>query len=93
MFLKIKSFLLSCIVWVVNGALDEVLMEKPIGFIFNQIKKLTIKIYSNLSNINRHYYLSFRMPLMHRQFFRDTSQNPEYVQTYSNNLNNPFHFA
>ena len=30
---------------------------------------------------------------MHRQFFRKISQNRDYIQTYFNDLNNPFHFA
>ena len=30
---------------------------------------------------------------MHRQFFRVISQNPEYVKTFCNDLNNPFHFT
>ena len=30
---------------------------------------------------------------MHRQFSKVISQNPEYAQTYCNDLNNPFHFA
>ena len=33
------------------------------------------------------------MPIMHRQFFRKLSQNPDYHQTHCNDLNNPFHFA
>ena len=36
------------------------------GFIFNQLNELTIKSYSNLSNINIHYYLKIRIPIMHR---------------------------
>ena len=63
------------------------------GFIFNQILKLTIKTYSNLSNINIQYYLKHRIPIMHRHFFKKISQNHENVQTHCNNLNNPFHFA
>ena len=39
------------------------------GFIFNQINKLKVKIYSNLSHINIHYYLKLRIPIMRRQFF------------------------
>ena len=62
------------------------------GFIFNQIQKLAIKIDSNLSNINIHYYLKLRIPIMHRQFFKILSQNPEYVKTHCNDGNNPFHF-
>ena len=40
------------------------------GFIFNQINKLTIKIYSNPSNINIHHYLTLRIPIMHRQLLK-----------------------
>ena len=52
------------------------------SFIFNQINKLTIKIYSNLSNVNIRYYLKFPIPTMHRQIFKILSQNPEYVKTH-----------
>ena len=47
-----------------------------------QISKLTIKIYTNLSNINIHYYLTLQLPIMHRQFLRRISQNPEYVERF-----------
>ena len=30
---------------------------------------------------------------MHRQFFKILSQQPEYVKTHCNNLNNTFRFA
>ena len=63
------------------------------GFIFNQKNKLTIKIYTNLSNINIHYYLKLRIPICHRQFFKKLSQNPEYVKNFCTDLYNPFHFA
>ena len=59
---------------------------------FRQILKLTIKICSNLSNINIQYYLKFRIPMCHTQFFRIISQNREYVKTHCNDLNNGFHF-
>ena len=61
--------------------------------VFNQINKLTIKVDSGLPNINLHYYLNLQIPLMHRQFFKKLSQNPDYVQTHCNDRNNPFHFA
>ena len=51
-------------------------------FIFNQINKLTIKIYSNLSNVNIRYNLKFPIPTMHTQIFEILSQNPEYVKTH-----------
>ena len=44
-------------------------------FIFNQINKLTLKIYSNLSNINICYYLKHRIPMGQRLFFKTLSQN------------------
>ena len=63
------------------------------GFILNQINKLTKKVYSNLSNLNLHYYLTLRIPIMHRHVFRKISQKTEYVKTHCNVRNNPFHFA
>ena len=54
------------------------------GFIFNQINKLTKQNYINLSNINMHYYLKLRIPIMHRHFCRKFSQNLEYIQTHCN---------
>ena len=50
------------------------------GFIFNQVNKLTINIYSNQRYINIGYYPNHRIPMMHRQFFGITSRNPEYVE-------------
>ena len=50
------------------------------GFIFNQINKLTIKIYSNLSNINIHYHLKIGAPRLYYHFFIKISHNPEYIQ-------------
>ena len=52
-----------------------------------------MRIYCNLSNINIHYYLKHRIPIMHRQLFRRISQNRDYIQTYCNDRRNPFHFA
>ena len=63
------------------------------GFIFNQINKLTIKIYSNLFHINIHYHLRLGSPPLHRQFFIKISHNPDYIQTFCNDRRNPFHFA
>ena len=63
------------------------------GFKFNQINKLTIKIYSNLSNINIHYYLKHQIPMGQRLFFRRIAKNRDYIQTHYNDLNNRFHFA
>ena len=63
------------------------------NFIFNQINKLTIKIYSSLRNINIHYHLRLGASPLHRQFFIKISKNKEYIQTYCNDRRNPFHFA
>ena len=35
-------------------------------------------------------YLKLQIPMMHRHFVRKISQNPEYVQTHCNNINNSF---
>ena len=38
-------------------------------------------------------YLKFRTPIMHKNFFKRLSHNPDYVQTQNNDRNNPIHFA
>ena len=63
------------------------------GFKFNQINRLTIKIYSHQRYINISYYLKHRIPIMHRQFFKILTKNREYVETHCNDRNNPFHIA
>ena len=40
------------------------------GFRFNQIHKLKRKIFSNLSQIKKLYYLKLRIKTMHRHFFQ-----------------------
>ena len=52
-----------------------------------------MKIFSNLSYITFCYSLKKWILILHRQFFRIISQNPEYVITFCNDLNNPFHFV
>ena len=63
------------------------------GFKFNQINKLTIEIYSNLSNINIHYHLLLGASLLHRQLFENLLKNRDYIRTHCNDLNNRYHFA
>ena len=63
------------------------------GFIFNQINKLTIKLYSNLSNINIHHHLRLGSLPLYRQFFIKISKNEECIQTHCNDRRNSFHFA
>ena len=47
----------------------KLIIARENGFKFNQINKLTRKIYSNLSHINIHYHLRLGAPPLHRQFF------------------------
>ena len=63
------------------------------SFEFNQINKLTRKVYSNLSHLNIEYYPKLRIPIMHRHVFRKIAQNPECIQTHCNDRRNPFHVA
>ena len=63
------------------------------GYIFNQINKFKIKIYSNLSNINIHYHLRLGSSLLHKLFFMKISKNRDYIQTYCTDRRNSFHFA
>ena len=50
------------------------------GYTFNQINKQTIKIYSNLSCINTQFYLTFRIPMCHRLFFRRITSSAVIVK-------------
>ena len=84
-YMKFKSQLYG-----LNKKIETVLKN---GFRFSEIVKLKLKKYSSLSNINRHYYLKHRIPIMHRQFFRIISQTPEYLRTNCNDLKNPFSFC
>ena len=63
------------------------------GFKINQIKTLKIKTYSILSQINKHFYLKLRIPIMQRHFFRKLPQNPEKIETHCNERSHPFHLA
>ena len=47
--------------------------------------EIEIKIYSSPSNTNLCYSLKFPIPIMHRQFLRTLSENPEYVKTHCKN--------
>ena len=47
---------------------EKLTIARGHGFTFNQINKLTSKIYSNLSNINIHYHLRLGASPLHRQF-------------------------
>ena len=63
------------------------------SFRFQQINKLTIKIFSNLSYINIHYHLLLGASPLHYRFFKNLLKNLDYIKTHCNDINNPFHFA
>ena len=56
------------------------------------IEEKTKKNYRNLPNRKIHYYLTIQIPIMHGRFFKIISQNPEYVKTQCNDIENPFQF-
>ena len=72
---------------------EKLAIAQQNGYIFNQINKLTIKSFSNISHINIHYHLLLGVPPLHRHFFIKISQNRDYIQTHCNDRRNPFHFA
>ena len=67
--------------WVTNfefcGLNEKIEKDQQIGFVFNETVKLTRKIDSILSIINICYYLKIPIPIMHRQFLKIITQNPE----------------
>ena len=63
------------------------------SFMFIEKAKLTKKIDSSLSNKNICSYSKIQIPIMHRDFLKTIYNNRDYVKTFCNDLNNPFHFA
>ena len=61
----------------------KLIVARQNGFMFNQITKLTIKIYSHLRYINMSYYLQFPMPMCPGQFFRKISQNSDIYDIFA----------
>ena len=74
------------------GLNKKIKIARRNGFVFNQKSKITIKIYSILSNINLRYYLKLPVPMMHRKFFKILFQNGEYVKAHCNVVYNLFQF-
>ena len=62
------------------------------GFKFSEIVKLIRKIHSSISNVNIRFHLKIQIPIMHRQFFGITSQNPDYVKKLLQCLKQSFKF-
>ena len=73
--------------------LKKLKIARKNAFVFDEKLKLTIKLYSSLSNIKISYCLKLRIPIRHRQLFKLLSQNAHYVITHCNGLNNSFHFG
>ena len=63
------------------------------GFRFIEIVKLSIKIDSNLSNMNMCHYLNLAKPVLQRGNFRKISRKPENVKTVCSDLYNFFSFC
>ena len=68
-------------------------VARQIGFLLNQINKLTGKFYSHLRYIKISNYLKFPRLTCHRQSFRVISQNRDYVENFCIDMQNPFQFA
>ena len=65
-----------------------------VWFVFNQMNKLTIDIYSNQSNIIIHHHLKLGTAMMHRRFFSKYSHKIVIMfKLIVQKRNNPFHFA
>ena len=62
------------------------------GFEFNQLNKVTIKVYRDFSLINIRYYLKHQIPMCHSLFFRRIDRNRDYIQTFCKDRRKPFHF-
>ena len=71
----------------------ELTLARERGFKINQIKKLKIKICSNLPHITIHHYLKLRITIMRRKISLKITQNREYIQTHCIDNRNFFLFA
>ena len=58
---------------------EKIIVACGNGFIFNHINKLTIKIYRNLSNKNKHYFLKLCITMCLRQFFLENFLKIEFL--------------
>ena len=72
---------------------EKIKNARETGFVFNQIVKLATKFESNLSHINICNFLKFPIPILPIQFFKITSQDQEYVNSFCNDDDNDFHYA
>ena len=72
---------------------EKLKIDRQRGSIFNQVQKLAIKVYSNLSTLSIHYYLKISISIKHRQFFKIVSPNLDNVRTHCNDRNKPFQSA
>ena len=73
---------------------EKLALARQRGYIFNQINKFTIKIYSNISytNIDYRLRLSTTSPLYYN-FFRNLARNHDYIQNHCNDIHNRFHVS
>ena len=58
-----------------------------------KINRLTIKFDAKQSQMTIHYYLKHRIPILHRQFFRQIAQNKEKIESSCDELSNLFQYA
>ena len=71
----------------------KLVVARQRGYIFTEVNKLTVQIYSNLSNITIHYHLKLGLPPLNRLFFIKISQSRDFVQTHCNDRRHAFRFA
>ena len=74
------------------GLIEKIKNADKIALSFSEIE-INDKLDSSLSDINICCYLKLPIPIMHREFLRITSQNPDYVKSVCIDRNNTFHFA
>ena len=62
-------------------------------FVFNQINKLIIKVYSHLLHIIIKYYPKNQIPMCRGLFFKVISHYREHMRSFCSDMENPVHFA
>ena len=73
--------------------IEKLKIARKKGFKFFQINLLTLEFYARQSDMTIRYYLRHRIHMMHRQFFRKIAHSKEYIESFCNEITNPFQYA
>ena len=71
----------------------ETILARGKNFRFVQVNEVKIECWNNVSEISTRYYMSLKIPFLHRWFFEEIALNREYIKKYCYDLNNILNFV